>query len=155
MTTTTTLVGVRRQLVETYAFDLAEFGVELGWDGPAKPEDLASWGDSLTAVFFVDPVDVSVDPDTLTGLREEYVQEIAIRCLPRDGSVTAEDALVRAQDILTVLVAPLRPRLRLTVDDWAVQCTWAGHSSQSGRLNNPPGSAAGFNVRIRVEAWTC
>ncbi len=159
MSTTSTLLEVRSRLEELVAPPLDALGCALHWAFPTELEQIEGWGGERRAAWFVNPVDISTDTFTLSGgLAETYTQEIRVACLPLDESTSPREAADRAAELMDAVISAVRDNPKIDdIDGWgAVVLTLAGWAFDSGpQPQGAAGFAAGFNIRIQVEAWTC
>lgn len=156
---TTTLFEFRHALRDLIidAVAAVDGDVPVLWDAPTTVEDI----EVGRAVWFIDPVDAAMGPYTMpSGITEAYEQELAIRFIPGNADVTSQDAAGEVHPLLTAVVNAVRDNPRMVdAPGWSTVVRLAGWTFLSGQVKDPQGSpigyAAGFNVRIAVEASAC
>jgi hypothetical protein len=151
---TTSLFAMRRAVGALLDAAFEPFGVTVLWDAPSQAEDVER---GLMA-WWADPTDIAVTPYTLpSGLEETYEQTLVLAVLPADADVTPENAADAVDELMTAVyeVVPANPHPVDSSEGWDVLVRFAGYTFTSGLRPNPPGYAAGFEVRIGVEATRC
>jgi hypothetical protein len=149
----TSLFLVREALHDLYGAALANVGVELLPAVPTEAEDVSE----RVLAWWSNEVDVTAQPYTMpNGLVENYQQLLVIKVLPADGDVTATDAQAEATQLLDLVYDTARANRRpLSNQDWDAVVEWGGFVHLAARLEQPAGFAAGFEVRLNVEATRC
>jgi hypothetical protein len=102
-------------------------------------------------------VDVTAQPYTMpNGLVENYQQLLVVKVLPDDGDIGVGDAQADAVELLDLLYDTARANRRpLSGEEWDAVVEWGGFVHLAARLERPAGFAAGFEVRLNVEATRC
>ena len=152
----TSVFATRAVLHELIAPALAGVGVELLDNVPTDAEDL-SLG---SACWWGNEVDVdAVDHTMPAGVRENYLHTLVVRVLPDDADVTVGDAQSAATELLDLVFDVIAANRRLTLpasSGWTdARVSWGGFAHVSTRLERPAGFAAGFEIRLVVEATRC
>lgn len=149
----TSLFDVRHELEATIT---SAFPGETAilWAAPKDAEDV----DVGLLLGWDDKVDVSVEPFTVPlGVVESYEQTLFLQALPTSDEVSAEDAAASADEYLGVIISALSDlsNRRPPIDEWDVMVTVNGYAFRTGIWGQTTGYAAGFDIRIGVEAKRC
>lgn len=160
MTSASTLFEARQALFDIINGALPS-DVVFGWDRPRTPAETDGDVGTRRSAWLSAPVDAAVTDRTMPGgWTETWTQPVVIQCLPFDGSGDVVTADHDADEILTLIVEAVEANKRLSglgydFDGWSVMCTYSGFTFRSGTIEGQEGYAAGYEVRLDVEATRC